>query len=584
MATIPYVPPISRAARWMVSVPNLETEALLMNELGIPKIVARVLVQRGFDTPETAYKFLNPSFDDFHSPELLPDYVPAVAAILQARDQNELIYIHGDYDVDGVSSSAILHRFLTAIGCRVHTQIPHRMNDGYGLNLSAVNEAHALGAKLMLTCDCGIGAIEEVEHANSLGLRVVITDHHEVGPVLPNAVAVVNPHRRDSIYPFDGLSGAGVAFKLCEGLCNELRLKVDEYYRRYLDLAVLGTIADVMPLLDENRLIAKFGLEFLSVSRKKGLQSLMRVAGIRDSEPLKAGKISFQIGPRLNAVGRIADADIAFRLLITTNEQEAVKLARQTDELNLKRREEQERMTASALQRVVDEGQHERNVIFIVDPSWHTGIVGIVAGKLVDRFHRPSFVGTIDEQGHGKASARSIPGLNVADAIRALPHLMNGGGHSAAAGCSFNLEDVEAIHRELDAYAAAHLSAADFVPVVRIDAELDFGDVTLRSLDALAQMEPFGSANLEPTFVTRNVRLAEVKPFTKPYQAKLTFRGIDGGVQEGVTWSAGEELAALPPGTLLDVAYRAEINEYNGVRSARWKLEHYALAGTKNTD
>lgn len=576
----PIISPSQLAGNWVVGTPDPVAEAKLQQELNLPRLVARILVQRGFGEPAAAYKFLNPSFDDFHSPDLLPDYAEAVAAILHARDTNGLIYIHGDYDVDGVSSSAILHRFLTAIGCRVHTQIPHRMNDGYGLNLSAVKEAHQLGASLMLTCDCGIGAIEEVDLANSLGLRVVITDHHEVGPVLPNAVAVVNPHRRDNKYPFDGLSGAGVAFKLCEGLCNELRLKVDEYYRRYLDLAVLGTIADVMPLVDENRLIAKFGLEFLRFSRKKGIQSLMRVAGIRDHEPLKAGKISFQIGPRLNAAGRIDDADIAFRLLITTSDQEAVKLARQTDDLNLQRRGEQERMTAAAIQRVIDEGQNEKNVIFVVDPTWHTGIVGIVAGKLVDKFHRPSFVGTADEQGYGKASARSIPGLNIADAIRALPHLMSGGGHSAAAGCSFDLKNVSAIHDALDAYAAVHLNSSDYLPTVKIDAELDAGDVSLRTLDSLCQVEPFGSGNPEPTFLTRNVRLAEVKPFAKPYQARLVFQGCDGAVQEGVTWSAGEEFAAMPPGTQLDVVYKAEINEYNGVRSARWKVDHFRPSET----
>lgn len=266
--------------RWIVGERDREAEGNLQRELGIPSLLAAVLVRRGFHEPAAADRFLNPRLDQLHDPRKLPDYEAAKNAILGAKERDELIFVHGDYDVDGVTSAAIFHRFLSRIGCRVHTHVPHRMREGYGIHLSAVEEAKTLGAKLFLTCDCGVGAHEQVEAAKEAGMAVVVTDHHSVGAELPAAEAVINPHRIDSVYPFSELSGAGVVFKLCEGLSREIGLDVANYHRAYLDLAALGTIADVMPLEDENRIIARFGLERLTETKKVGLRALMREASI----------------------------------------------------------------------------------------------------------------------------------------------------------------------------------------------------------------------------------------------------------------------------------------------------------------
>jgi len=297
--------PSSATTRWTIQPRNRDAEQRLERELGLPSVVAAILAQRGYEDPAEALKFINPRLEDLFDPRLLPDYEPAVAAILGARERKELIYVHGDYDVDGVTSAALFSRFLKAIGCEVHTHVPHRMREGYGIHISAIAEAKDVGAKLFLTCDCGVGAHAQVEMANEAGIKVVVTDHHSIGGELPRAAAIVNPHRADSKYPFLDLSGAGVVFKLCDGIARELGHAPEIFYRAFLDLAVLGTIAVVMPLVSENRIIAKHGLERLAQTKKVGLQALMREAGLTDESrrSLRAYHVGFVIGPRLDPSG-----------------------------------------------------------------------------------------------------------------------------------------------------------------------------------------------------------------------------------------------------------------------------------------
>ncbi len=412
--------------RWSISERNRPAEERLRGELGVPSLVAAVLAQRGYLEPADADLFLNPSLDHLHDPALLPDYAAARDAILGARERNELIYVHGDYDVDGVTSAALFNRFLEAIGCRVLTHVPHRTKEGYGIHHTAVSAAEAAGAKLFLTCDCGVSAHEQVEQATAAGMAVVITDHHSIGGQLPAATAIVNPHRVDSQYPFAELSGAGVVFKLCDGITKEIGHNRQNYYRAFLDLAALGTIADVMPLIGENRIIAKFGLERLADTKKAGLKALMQAANIviEPGKPLRAFHVGFQIGPRLNAAGRIGDAAIALNLLLENDPTVADTLAREIEAVNTERRGEQQRVVDEAVAMVLERGSQSRNVIVVAKDGWHAGIVGIVAGRLVEQFCRPSFVLTIDSKsGMARGSARGIPNFNLADAIRAHPNL-----------------------------------------------------------------------------------------------------------------------------------------------------------------
>ena len=570
---------LSTTARWNVSTRDRSAEAVLQKELGIPSLLAAILAQRGYRDPAQADLFLNPSLDHLHSPSLLPDYANARDAIMGARERKELIYIHGDYDVDGVTSAALLNRFLLAIGCNVKTHVPHRMKEGYGIHRSAVAAAADAGAKLFLTCDCGVSAHEQVDQAREAGMAVVVTDHHSIAGDLPNAAAVVNPHRSDSIYPFDELSGAGVVFKLCQGLSQELGHDNHNYHRAFLDLAALGTIADVMPLIGENRIIAKFGLERLADTRKPGLRALIEAANITvdPGKPLKASHVGFQLGPRLNAAGRIDDAAMALNLLLENDPSAATALARQIENVNTNRKAEQQKVMDEAAEMVLEQGSDKRNVIVVAKEGWHAGIVGIVAGRLVELFCRPTFVLTIDAAtGTAKGSARTIPGFNLADAIRSQPDLMSGGGHAMAAGCSMKAENIAAAANALDAYAAEFLRPEDFIPSIRVDMEVDPSEVTLAATEALAKLEPFGFSNPEPLFLSRGVTVAQIIPTKNPIHVRLVLQSENGLTTPGIAFGIGERLTQAGAGVDADVLFQANVNEWKGARSLQWQVKDFA--------
>jgi len=557
--------------RWLVEDRNPAAEARLCSELGLTPLVAALLVARGFTEPADAYALLNPSLSDFHDPRLLPDYQAAQNAILGARERKETIFIHGDYDVDGVTSAALLTRFLKKIGCDVVTHVPHRMKEGYGIHTSAVDAAAASGAKLFLTCDCGVAAHEQVSRARDAGMHVVVTDHHSIQGELPAADAVVNPHRKDSVYPFDELSGVGVAFKLCEGIVGELGLEKSHYYRAYLDLAALGTVADVMPLLGENRIIAKFGLQQLAETKKVGLKAMMAEAKIEPGTVLRSYHIGYVLGPRLNAAGRVDDAALALRLLLTSDELEASKLAAEIESKNQHRRDEQNRILGEAVELVQEQGAHERNVIVIAKQGWHTGVVGIVAGRLVELFRRPTIVLSEGEDGYCKGSARSIPKFHLADAITAHPELLTGGGHAMAAGCSFPKENLQKVADALHEYAGLRLSPEDFVPVMVADAEVKVSEVTRQAVEQLNKLEPFGCANPEPMFIARDMTLAEVVPTRKPEHVRTLLKSDQGSVS-AMGFNMGEQITTQMIGHKVDVAFQPMLDEWRGNVNLKWRI------------
>lgn len=577
MATLDSAP----SPRWLIGARDSQAEALLQRELGIPSLVAAILVRRGITDPASAERFLYPSLDHLHDPRKLPDYTAARDCILGAKERKELIFVHGDYDVDGVTSAALLNRFLTRIGCEVHTHVPHRMREGYGIHRSAVEAAKAAGAKLFLTCDCGVSAIEQVRIAREAGMDVVVTDHHTIGAELPDANAVINPHRTDSEYPFDELSGAGVVFRLCDGLSRELGLELSNYYRAFLDLAALGTIADVMPLVDENRIIARFGLQRLAETKKVGLQALMREADLKvePGKPLRSYHVGFVLGPRLNAAGRLDDADLALQLLIENDLAKASELAAVIETVNAERKAEQQRIIEEATEVVLSNGWHERNVIVVGQEGWHSGIVGIVAGRLVEQFHRPTFVVTIDSAtGICKGSARTIPNFHLADAIRAHPDLfLSGGGHAAAAGCSFHLDNFAKVADALHEYAGARLTPEDFVPTVTIDLEVDFSEVSLQTVEAMQHLEPFGCANPEPVFVARGVSVAQILPTRNPAHVRLMLRSGTSSAVPGIAFGIGERLTRTGAGCTADLLFQPNVEEWRGMRALKWQVKDYMV-------
>lgn len=572
--------PVSTHYRWQVKPRDYDAEAILRKELGVSSLAATLLVRRGLSDPTVAEKFIRPSLGDLHDPRGLPDYDAARNAILGAKERGELIFVHGDYDVDGVTSAAIFDRFLNSVGANVHTHVPHRMKEGYGIHLRAVAAAKEAGAKVFLTCDCGVSAHEQVEAAKEAGMQVVVTDHHHIGSTLPGAVAVMNPHRADSDYPFHELSGAGVVFKFCAGLTRDLGHDPEKsYYRGFLDLAALGTIADVVPLIGENRIIAKFGLERLADTKKVGLQALMRGANMEVGKAVTARNVGFQIGPRLNAAGRIDDAALSLRLLLSRDAEEARAIAEELEAINSSRRSEQQKITQHAIELVQAQGIANRNVILIGDRSWHPGIIGLVASRLVEQFRRPAFVAAIDpDSGVWKSSARSIAGFHLADAIHAHPDLfLGGGGHAMAAGCSFEDGKFDAIAAALDAYGAKVLNPEDFIPAISADAEVDLAEITINALEELEMLAPFGQSNPEPFFIARKSRFSQITPTRTGEHVRVTVRDAGGTVLGGMGFSMGERLGTQAVGSRADILFQANINEFNGSRNAQLILKDYVL-------
>ena len=557
--------------RWTSKPVNTDEVKNLQSELGVSRVTAELLVRRGYSIPEEADKFLNPSLDHLGDPSLLPDYESAVREILGAKERGELIYVHGDYDVDGVTSSAIFDRYLRKIGCNVHTHVPHRTKEGYGINLNAVDEAHQLGAKLFLTCDCGITAHPQVKKARELGMNVVVTDHHELKDTMPEAQAIVNPHRSDSVYPFTNLSGAGVVFRLCEGLTKEIDARgVDSYRRHYLDFAALGTIADVMPLTGDNRIIAKFGLERLSESKKKGIVALKQIAEV----PQRVGSydVGFKLGPRLNAAGRVDDAALSLRLLLSDDGDEALEIANELNRHNTERRIMQDQMVEEALAMAESQGAENQQVILVFNADWHPGVVGIVAGKLKDKYHRPAFVGTIDpESGKGKASGRSIPGLNLAEMIKGSYPLVEGGGHALAAGISFQEPLLADIRARFNEFASLTLSPEDLVPTIEISAEVKPSEVTRELINSLNLFEPFGMANPKPNLVAYGLELTSLRSTADGAHAQMTFKA-DGETFQAIAFGQFTAAQSLGVGAKVDVVFEPTINSYRGQESVQWKV------------
>jgi len=565
-------------AVWRGAVADPEITARLVKELGIPETVASILVGRGWRDPEATHKFLNPTADQLHDPRLLPDYDAAVKEILGAKERGERIYVHGDYDVDGVTSAALLTRFLKVVGVDVVPHVPHRMKEGYGIHMDAVKWAKEQGSHLFLTCDCGVQAHEQIKAVNEAGMRAVVTDHHELGETLPEALAVVNPHRHDSKYPFPEISGVGVAFKLCLGLADELGLKREQYLRAYLDLAVMGTVADVMPLVDENRVITALGLPMLRESRKKGVQALLKVIGLPPHERLTARHIGFQIGPRINAVGRIDDASWALDLLLTDDPQEAEALAQMLDKANLDRRGQQDQVLIEAMEQVEALGGLP-GAIVVSGENWHPGVVGIVAGKLVERYRRPAFVIALGADGKGRGSARSIEGYHLKDSLDThMQLLIGGGGHAMAAGFSIQGDSIPSFASAVDTHAMSVLRPEDFLPTIHYDAVATMAEAGPEAYGYAAQLEPFGNANSEPVWLVKGVEVAGMRPTRKPEHVGLTLVQ-NGHRRQAMAFGIGESLQGTKIGDKLDVLVKMEVSLFNGTSEFRWTVVDHRPAG-----
>ena len=542
--------------------------AELARELGISPTTARLLCIRDLADPATAKRFLSPSLADLHDPFLLADMREAVERILGAIARKERIAIHGDYDVDGVTSTVILRRALELLGADVVHFIPERLRDGYGLQPAAVERLHAEGARLIISVDCGIRAAEAADHARALGVDLIITDHHEPDTSLPRAVAVINPKRHDCGYPDKNLAGVGVALKLVQALCTKTdRLS---WLPGFVKVAAIGTLADVVPLVGENRILAKLGLAMLSTGpHKVGLRALLEGCGLLGKE-IDSYHIGFVLAPRVNAAGRMSTPDIAARLLLASDEAmaaEARELAEQLNAENLRRQQEEADIVTAARHTVeTDLDVGSRTVIVVAGHGWHRGVIGIVASKLVDHFHRPAIVLSIDgDTAHG--SCRSIPSFNMLAALESCADLMiKFGGHKQAAGLTIEADRIRELRARVNDFADDRLGPDDLRPRLWIDGALAFRNLDAQVISELTLLAPYGAGNPNPIFRASRVEVVDGPRVLKDRHLKMAFKQ-DGRVMRGIAWRARDrESFVSDHRTAIDLAFSVEQDTWNGDR------------------
>ena len=565
----------------MPEVPQ-EQAASLASELGLHPLSARVLVHRGFRTPEAASAFLTDKLADLPDPFRMKGMVAAVDRLYRAVREKERITLYGDYDVDGVCSTSLLALFLRELGARPNTYIPHRLDEGYGLNLQAVEKIAAEGTRVLVTLDCGITSVAEISRAKELGLDVVVVDHHTVPPTLPPAVAVLNPHQPGCEYPTKHLCAAGVAFNLCMGLRKRLRddgwfaTRKEPNLKALLDLVAMATVADVVPLTGANRILVHHGLQELSAGRRHGVRALKEVAGLEADSPITAGQVGYRLGPRINAAGRLHDASLGLQLLCSESLDAARSLAQVLDRANAERQGIESGILTEALAQAAERAEQSRGFVLYAD-GWHPGVIGIVASRVVERFHRPTvMVGVKD--GVGKGSARSIEGFHLYDAISGCADLLaRFGGHKHAAGLTVEARHLPAFREAFERIARQRLTPEDLIPRCKVDAVVSVNELDERAVEALQRLGPFGQGNPEPVLVLRHqVARPRVLPHKSGGAGHLKLALVDAPSVDAIGFGMADRLA-LTEGPV-DLAFQASFDTFRGQRRLSLKLKDLRIA------
>ena len=578
---MPDVPAAPRS-RWVTAQAEPDAVDGLLSHLEIEPAVASILTRRGIVDPDEAERFLHPSLDHLHDPMRMSGMGAAVDRLRRALADRETILIHGDFDVDGLASTALLARSLICLGASVKTHIPHRLEEGYGLHEDVAKVAAQDGATLVLSCDCGIRSHGVAQLLRERGIDLIITDHHEPDTELPDAVAVIDPKIPSCPYPFDQLAGVGVAFKLGQALSEALGIPASKFQRAYLDLAALGTIADVVPLLGENRVLAHFGLLQLRATRKVGLRALLRRLNLEE-KPLDTYHVGFMIAPRLNAAGRLSDARDALELLMTDSRQLADSVARRLDHVNADRQSVEAHMLAEAYQRLADDEGilQEDPVIVLSGYEWHRGVAGLVAGAIRERYGRPTFVLCV-EGTQAVGSARSVEEFDVSKAIDAVSDcLIRGGGHAMAAGVTLDRDQIGEFRRRINDYALQSIRPESLMPTYRYDDELAATRISHRLCGELQLLAPFGQGNPRPRFVTRGLNVEWVSLVGRDgWHVKM---GLSTGDRSliGIAWRKGERAHEIQPGMPVDILYTLKTEERRGVVELVPTIEDFRPATTE---
>lgn len=561
------------AFRWVYTTGDEKTASALQQQLGIPEKIAHLLSLRGIDTFEKAKGFFRPDLSQIHDPFLMKDMDKATDRLAEAVRSGQKILIYGDYDVDGTTATAILYTFLKEFGVDTDFYIPHRFKEGYGINEEGIQYAIDIKADLIVSVDCGITAVEETEQAKQHGIDLIICDHHNVGDEIPDAVAVLDPKREDCNYPFDGLSGAGVGFKLLQGTVRKLGLG-DQLAFKALDLVAISIASDIVPIEDENRILMREGLKQINSKPRVGIKALLELINVEPGS-ITTSNIVFSIGPRINAAGRMGDATKAVQLLISDTPAEAKSRAHELESINVARRNKDSQTMEEAKAMVDAEFNLDKiSSMVLHHPEWHLGVIGIVASRLVDTYGRPTIMlSTVD--GKIKGSARSIDGFNIYDAFKECEDLLEQfGGHEYAAGLTIMKDNLDEFRRRIEKIAAENLTEEDFKPELSIDCDLDLSDLDMRFWKLLRQFEPFGPGNMRPVFVSKNVRVVGVPTIVGKGHLKMKVAQNGSGTFDVIGFNMHEYLPVIRNSgdQKMDIAYSLEENSWNGRRTLQIRL------------
>ena len=543
----------------------------LVNEIcekyNLNKVIGKIIVNRHVVNDEDVRIFITPTRDDFHNPFLFKGMDIAVERIIKAIKNKEKILIYGDYDVDGITSTTVLKKYLMDRGISVDTYIPNRLHEGYGLNKKAIDTIKERNIDLIITVDCGISAIEEVDYAINLGMDVIVTDHHEVGDKLPNALAVIDAKRKDNTYPFRSLAGVGVVFKLIQALSIKLEIKPEEYLK-YLDLVCVGTISDIVPLEGENRTIAKLGLMLIKVTRNLGLRELIKSSGYKE---IDSNTISFGVAPRINACGRMGHEEEALKLFLAEDLESATKITKELNEYNTLRQSTEKAIYEDAVQQIEKNHLDENNSIVLGGKGWHHGVIGIVSSKVTDKYYKPSILLSFEDD-IAKGSGRSVPGFDLYEGLTKCEDLLEKyGGHSMAVGLTLKKENLEKFKERFE-QIAKEKNIKELVPIIYIDDELKLKDINMDLVKSLSILEPFGEANKVPLFLIKNLKIDSIRALSEGRHLKLTLRD-ENFVINAIGFELGYLAEEYRIGDRIDVVGTLEINSFNGFSSIQINMK-----------
>lgn len=567
--------------QWRIAPAATALRTAISKKLSISPTVAQVLINRGVDDESKAREFLYGGVERLHDPLLMKDMNRAMQRVLQAIEKRERITVYGDYDVDGITACSLMVRVLRELNADIEYYVPERQSEGYGLHGAALESLVAAGTKLLITVDCGISAFKEVSVLHDR-LDIIITDHHQPPDVIPPAYAVINPRQTDCPYPNKQLAGVGVAYKLCQAIWKHYD-RQDTDLHRYLDIVALGTIADMVSLLGENRVLVKLGLQQLQESGNPGLKALKDVCGIA-AQRINTGKVGFVLAPRLNAAGRVSHAAAAVELLITNDNHRAFELSSLLNQENIVRQEVERQITAAAEARLASVDVGKEKVLVVDGKEWHPGVIGIVASRLVEKYYRPVVMITVRD-GIGKGSCRSIPGFNMYEALKSASDLLlQFGGHHQAAGLSLDAANIGALHARMTQFASDHLTPEDYQPTIVIDSLVGLEEITAALLEEMACLEPHGIGNPSPVFASRRVRPIDVRTMGhegKHIRMKVAAQGT---VNNVVGWDMGVLSDKIRCSDAVDVAFIPEFNEWQGTTTIQLKAHDIKKSARDSDD